>query len=97
MRGKDFHDRLLKPLITEKSTALREGLNKISFIVSNDANKSEIARAVSETLSVKVEKVNVVNLRGKLKRMGRFAGRRPNRKKAIVTLRAGEKVTLFEG
>lgn len=93
----NLHDILYQPLITERSTDLREGLNKVVFIVSPYANKHQIKLAVERTLKVKVGKVNIVNLEGKKKRLGKFEGKKPNRKKAIVTLKKGEKLDIFEG
>ncbi|TAK05438.1 MAG: 50S ribosomal protein L23 [Candidatus Manganitrophaceae bacterium] len=91
------HDIILRPVLTEKSTQLREAQNKYSFMVQPKANKNEVKRAVEETLNVKVENVRIVNVLGKEKRLGRFSGKRPDWKKAIVTLKEGEKLTLFEG
>ena len=93
----NLHDILYNPLITERSTDLREGLNKVVFIVSPYANKHQVKLAVERTLKVKVEKVNIINLEGKKKRLGKFEGKKPNRKKAIVTLKKGEKLDIFEG
>jgi large subunit ribosomal protein L23 len=90
------HDLLVRPLLTEKMTALRESANKVGLVVRGDANRIEIKQAVEAALKVRVERVNVMNVRGKLKRLGRFAGRRPNWKKAIVTLKEGEKLELYE-
>ena len=93
----DPHDILIAPLLTEKSTRLREAHNQISFMVSSRANKSEVKKAVEEALKVKVESVNIVNVGGKIKRLGRFEGRRPSWKKGIVTLKPDQKLDLFEG
>jgi large subunit ribosomal protein L23 len=91
------HDILLQPLLTEKLTALREKSNKVGFVVRSDANRIEIKRAVETMLKVRVERVNVMNVRGKTKRLGKFAGKRSDWKKAIVTLKAGEKLEMYEG
>lgn len=91
------HDIILRPLLTEKSTSLREALNKFSFVVRPGTNRKEVKRAVEETLNVKVEKVHILNVAGKKKRLGRFTGMRSDWRKAIVTLRKGEKLELFEG
>ena len=91
------HDILLQPLLTEKLTALREKGNKVGFVVRSDANRIEIKRAVEVMLKVRVERVNVMNVRGKMKRLGKFAGRRSDWKKAIVTLKEGEKLEMYEG
>ena len=87
-----------RPLITEKSTRLKEASGTICFEVARDANKIEIARAVTALFGVKVADVRVANRRGKWKRMGRFLGRRKDWKKAYVRLAAGEKpIEFFEG
>ncbi|MBI5745891.1 MAG: 50S ribosomal protein L23 [Nitrospirae bacterium] len=91
------YDILIKPLLTEKMTALKESENRISFVVDKRANKIEVKKAVEEAFKVKVASVNVMNLLGKKKRLGRFAGKRPDWKKAIITLKKGEKLELFEG
>ena len=93
----NYHDLIIRPLLTEKSTSLRETRNQICFEVRREANRIEVKRAVEATLSVKVAKVNIVNVEGKRKRMGKFTGKRSDWKKAIVSLKAGEKTTIFEG
>jgi large subunit ribosomal protein L23 len=90
-------DILLKPLMTEKMSDLQEKENKVAFQVHPDANKIEIRRAVEKRFNVKVEKVATVGMKGKIKRQGRFEGRRPNWKKAVVTLKEGFKIEFFEG
>ncbi len=92
----DPYDVLIQPLLTEKITALREAHNKVGLLVRRDANRIQIKRAVEAALKVRVERVNVLNVLGKTKRLGRFAGKRPDWKKAIVTLKAGEKLELYE-
>lgn len=94
--SKDPYDVLVKPLLTEKITSLRESGNVVAFIVRRDANRVEVKRAVERALGVKVARVNIINVMGKLKRLGRFAGKRPDWKKAIVTLKEGEKLDLYE-
>lgn len=89
-------DILLRPLITEKTTAMMQD-NKYSFVVRLTANKVEIRQAIEEIFKVKVLKVNTVRVLGKTKRMGRTQGKRPDYKKAIVTLAAGETIPFFEG
>jgi large subunit ribosomal protein L23 len=99
-----------RPLLTEKSTSLREtggtGVvfeeeedysQKIVFEVASDANKIEIRQAVERLFNVDVTDVHTMVVRGKNKRVGRFVGRRPDRKKAVVTLRAGHNIEFFEG
>ncbi len=88
---------LLRPILTEKSTFLREENNRICFIVHPRANKIEVKQAVEEALKVKVQKVNILNQSGKMKRTGRWLGQRSDRKKAIVKLKKGEKLDIFEG
>ena len=91
----EARDILIRPLITEKTTALmQEG--KYVFVVAKAANKIEIAKAVAEIFKVNVEKVNTVNVLGKTTRRGRTSGKRPDYKKAIVKLAAGETIQLFE-
>ncbi|TKB84578.1 MAG: 50S ribosomal protein L23, partial [Nitrospira sp.] len=70
--------------------------NTVGFLVHPDANKIQIRQAVESLLKVKVSRVNVVNIRGKVKRLGRFVGKRSDWKKAFVTLKEGEKLELFE-
>ena len=90
----EARDILIKPLITEKSTALMEE-GKYVFKVAKSANKIEIAKAVKDIFNVKVESVNTVNVKGKTKRIGRTMGKRPDYKKAIVKLAAGESIEFF--
>ena len=86
-----------RPLIlTEKGNALREGQNKYLFEVSREANKHEIKTAVERFFNVKVEAVRTVRVRGKVKRFGRFYGRRSNWKKAYVTLASGHSLNFLE-
>jgi len=87
-----------RPVVTEKSTALRESGNVIAFEVATGANKVEVKRAVEELFKVKVAEVRLFNVRGKVKRMGRYAGKRRDWRKAYVRLKAGEKAPdFFEG
>jgi large subunit ribosomal protein L23 len=85
-----------KVLITEKGTILRETMRQYFFEVARDANKIEIKRAVESVFQVKVDSVQTMQLRGKVKRQGRWVGRRNDWKKAIVTLKADQKIELFE-
>jgi large subunit ribosomal protein L23 len=85
-----------KALITEKGTALRELRNQYHFEVARDANKIEIKHAVETIFSVKVDHVRTMQIRGKVKRQGRFVGKRSDWKKAVVTLRPDQKIELFE-
>lgn len=86
---------IIRPLVTEKSTILREIENVITFEVATNANKIEVKRAVEELFKVKVEDVRLFNVRGKIKRMGRYAGKRRDWRKAYVRLKAGEKAPEF--
>jgi large subunit ribosomal protein L23 len=88
---------IIRPLITEKVSDLQEKERKVAFVVNPDANKIEIKRAVEKRFNVKVEKVATANFLGKVKKMGRFEGRRPGFKKAVVTLKEGFKIEFFEG
>ena len=89
------NDVILKPVISEKTTALM-GINKYVFRVSMKANKLMVTRAVKELFGVQPEKVNVMTVRGKDRRLRFRTGKRSAWKKAIVTLKAGEKIELFE-
>jgi large subunit ribosomal protein L23 len=88
-------DVIRRPLITEKTTVLREAGNAIVFEVARNANKIDVKRAIEKLLGAKVATVRTSITRGKLKRQGRFVGRRSDWKKAYVTLRAGEKMPDF--
>jgi large subunit ribosomal protein L23 len=88
---------ILEPLVTEKSTILRELYNKYSFKVIPGATKPQIANAIEAIFDVKVLKVHTVKMDGKVKRLGRNLGRRSAWKKAIVTLAEGDSVDFFEG
>ncbi|MCH8086542.1 MAG: 50S ribosomal protein L23 [Chloroflexi bacterium] len=87
---------LRRPVITEKSTSLQEE-GKYAFEVSSRSNKILIRAAVEKAFNVKVTAVNVMTVRGKTKVIGRRKVRMPSWKKAIVTLKEGEKIELFEG
>jgi len=91
---KDVRDVIKRPVITENSADLMAE-KKYTFEVSPKANKTEIKDAVEEIFGVKVEKVNTMNVKGKFKRMGRYGGYRPNRKKAIVQLTEDSKELDF--
>ena len=85
-----------RALITEKGTLLRELRNQYVFEVARDANKIDIKRAIELVFSVKVHQVRTQQLRGKIRRNGRFVGKRSDWKKAIVTLEPDQKIELFE-
>ncbi len=82
--------------LTEKGNRLRTKENKYLFVVDKDSNKLEIKKAVEDIFKVKVKKVTTMNQHGKLKKMGRFEGKRSNWKKAIVQLMPGEGIEIFE-
>ena len=92
----EMHKILVRPLLTEKITGLREQTNTVGFVVHPEANRLQIKQAVEALLKVKVDRVNVLNMPGKLKRLGRFSGRRSDWKKAFVTLKTGEKLEMYE-
>jgi large subunit ribosomal protein L23 len=94
---KDIYHIIKKPLITEKANILKEKDNKVSFVVDRTANKVEIKEAVERLLKVKVLKVHVSNMKGKPRRLGRTIGKRPDWKKAVVTLKPGDHIDFFEG
>lgn len=91
----EARDILIKPIITEKTTALMEE-RKYTFRVPLSATKVEIHQAVEQVFKVKVQAVNTMRYEGKMKRLGRTQGRRSDWKKAIVTLKPGETIELFE-
>ena len=86
-----------RPLITEKSTRQKEEARQYIFEVDRDANKIEIQSAVERLFKVKVLQVRTSNVLGKVKRLGRRQGKRPDWKKAIVTLKEGDRIDFFEG
>ena len=89
---------IVRPVLTEKSTALTVSQNVITFDVARDANKIQIRQAVETLFNVKVDSVRVVKVSGKIKKVGRSIGRAQDRKKAYVKLAAGQKPpAIFEG
>ena len=92
---KDARDIIKRPIITEKSYDLMNE-NKYTFEVDKKANKIEIKKAVEVLFSVKVEKVNVINVSSKKRRVGRYEGFTPSMKKAIITLAKGQTIDRFE-
>ena len=91
---------LIRPLYTEKIAKLQDTENKYAFEVNRNANKIEIRNEIEKRFEVKVDKIQTMNVRGKMRqqmtRAGRFFGRQPDWKKAIVTLAEGDKIDLFE-
>lgn len=94
--AREIFEVLKRPLLTEKSLAQKETDNKYSFEVAPNANKAEIRHAVEKLFKVNVTKVTTVSMKGKLHRVGRFEGKRPDWKKAVVTLKAGQKIDVAD-
>lgn len=94
----NLSDVLIKPLLTEKSTMLKEEPGQATFLVDPRANKFEIRRAVEKAFNVTVKEVNIVRRKPRnRKRQGKVTGQKPGWKKAYVMLKAGDKIELFEG
>lgn len=94
---KNLYAVIRRPIITEKGNLQKEENNKVTFEVHPDANKQEIKAAVEKIFKVRVLSVHSLNQRGKMKRVGRFLGKRSNWKKAIVTLGPDDRIEFFEG
>lgn len=92
----DLYEVLRRPLITEKNAALQEQ-SKYSFEIAKRANKYLVKQAVEKSFQVKVVSVNMINVPGKTRRVGRRQVQTSSWKKAIVTLEAGQKIEIFEG
>jgi large subunit ribosomal protein L23 len=90
-------DIILRPIVTEKSSLAKEARNQYVFEVARNANKIEIAKAVELLFKVKVLSVQVMNMEGKKRRLGRFSGKRPDWRKAIVKVSPKDKISFFEG
>ena len=88
---------IVRPIVTEKTTALSEALNTYVFIVSKNANKIEIRRSIEQLFDVEVAGVRTMVYRGKERRIGRHIGRKASFKKAVVTLAEGAYIDLYEG
>ena len=93
---KDLSKVIQRPLITERGSDLREKYNQYFFQVAPAANKHEIKQAVELFFGVKVENVRTMNMLGKVKRLGRFSGKRADWKKAVVTLAEGDSIDVFD-
>lgn len=91
-----IYDVIKKPLITEKTTAEKDARNVVVFVVNRDANKIEIKESVEKLFKVEVTTVKTVNVAGKVKRVGKHLGKRPNWKKAYVSLKTGSNIDFFE-
>ncbi len=87
---------LVKPMITEKATNL-SATNQYVFMVANDTNKIEVAKAINEVYGVKPLSVNIISVKGKKVSRGRITGKRKDFKKAIITLKKGETISVYEG
>lgn len=88
-------DIIIRPIITEKSMKLQESDNKVTFEVKKGANKTEVRQAVEAIFAVKVERVNILNVRPKAKRVGKYSGTTSAVRKAVVKLAEGHKINLF--
>ncbi|MBS3971471.1 MAG: 50S ribosomal protein L23 [Erysipelotrichia bacterium] len=88
-------DIILRPIITEKSVKAQEVDNKYTFAVAKGANRTQVRQAVEAIFNVKVEKVNIVNVRPRLKRVGKYSGTTNAVRKAIVKLAQGQTINLF--
>jgi large subunit ribosomal protein L23 len=93
----NVHEVIRKPLVTEKSNIGREENNLVTLAVDPRANKHEIKRAVEELFEVSVIEVRTMRMRGKSRRVGKFVGRKPEWKKAMVKLAEGQTIEFFEG
>lgn len=94
--NKEIHEVLIRPLLTERSVFLKDKENRYSFEVAKNVNKIEVRQAVEKFFKVKVKKVRTSIVNGKVRKMGRFEGQRPDWKKAIVTLAPGQKMNVTE-
>ncbi len=93
---RNLYEVIVRPIISEKSTALAEVAGKYAFEVAVQANKNEIKDAVQKLFNVKVRQVRTLVMHGKVKRLARFETKRPNWKKAVVTLAEGQKIDFFQ-
>jgi large subunit ribosomal protein L23 len=91
------YDIVVRPIVTEKSSLMKEGGNQYVFEVARTANKIEIAKAVEQLFKVKVVSVRVMNMEGKARRLGKHTGKKPDWRKAIVKLNPKDKIPFFEG
>ena len=91
----NYRDIIIRPIITEKSMRYMDEDNKVTFEVATGTNKIEVARAVEHIFGVDVEKVNIMNVKPKKKRVGRYVGKTKAVRKAIVKIKAGQDIDLF--
>jgi large subunit ribosomal protein L23 len=92
-----LHQTIIRPVMTEKTSARYHERGEYTFEVAPDANKAAIRQAIERLFGVKVTGVWTANVRGKARRVGKTTGHRSNWKKAIVQLRAGDTIEVFEG
>ena len=91
----NYRDIIIRPIITEKSMRYMDEDNKVTFEVAKGTNKIEVARAVEHIFGVDVEKVNIMNVKPKKKRVGRYVGKTKAVRKTIVKIKAGQDIDLF--
>ena len=91
----NYRDIIIRPIITEKSMRYMDEDNKVTFEVAKGTNKIEVARAVEHIFGVDVEKVNIMNVKPKKKRVGRYVGKTKAVRKAIVKIKVGQDIDLF--
>jgi large subunit ribosomal protein L23 len=91
------YDIIIRPIVTEKTNIQKEAANQVTFEVDRKANRIEVRRAIEQIFNVRVANVRTMQIRGKFKRRGRVIGKRRDWKKAIVTLRPGDRIEFFEG
>ena len=91
----NYRDIIIRPIIAEKSMRYMDEDNKVTFEVAKGTNKIEVARAVEHIFGVDVEKVNIMNVKPKKKRVGRYVGKTKAVRKAIVKIKAGQDIDLF--
>ena len=91
----NYKDIIIRPIITEKTMKYMDADNKVTFEVAKGANKGLVAQAVESIFGVDVEKVNIVNVKPKTKRMGRYVGKTKAIRKAYVKIKAGQDINLF--
>jgi len=92
---KSVYEIVKSPVVTEKSSHQNENLNKVTFLVDARANKIEIKRAIEQIFSTEVVKVNTRWIKGKVKRLGRYEGKRADKKRAVVTLAEGKRIDVL--
>ncbi len=93
----NLYEVLKRPVLTEKSNYQADKLHRYTFEIAPEANKLEVRQAVEKIFNVHVQAVNIIRVRGKQRRLGRFVGRTSDWRKAVVTLAPGESISFFEG